>query len=343
MQRFFALLARLPLGFLQSLGTLFGSLTFRLSRETREQAEANLRQAGLFDERLYRSVGRNAGRQAMESLWVWYRKPEEVMTQVRVDPECECLIRTAVESGRPIVFMTPHVGCFEVLPVWFAHTFYRESGRNISILYRPPKFDVLRRLVGEARQAPGIVACPTTLAGVKEVIRNLRAGHTFGALPDQVPSHGEGVWAPFFGKPAYTMTLPVRVARQFDAIRIFAWGVREPHGWHIHGKEWSEPLTGDLEKDAASGNYNPVALRYGLSGGKWTEESRRAFAKTLDHSVHMIATAFELWDFGCWHTLLEDTMYSGLFQVGHAVLNGTFRRKPNQKERSKSKDVEETR
>ena len=254
MQRFFALLARLPLGFLQALGTLFGSLTFRLSRETREQAEANLRQAGLFDERLYRSVGRNAGRQAMESLWVWYRKPKEVMTQVRVDPECERLIRTAVESGRPIVFMTPHVGCFEILPVWFAHTFWRESGRNISILYRPPKFDFLRRLVGEARQAPGIVACPTTLAGVKEVIRNLRAGHTFGALPDQVPSHGEGVWAPFFGKPAYTMTLPVRVARQFDAIRIFAWGVREPHGWHIRGKEWNEPLTGDLEKDAAAMN-----------------------------------------------------------------------------------------
>ena len=69
-----------------------------------------------------------------------------------------------------------------------------------------------------------------------------------------MPSHGEGVWAPFFGKPAYTMTLPVRVARQFDAIRIFAWGVREPHGWHIHGKEWSEPLTGDLEKDAAAMN-----------------------------------------------------------------------------------------
>lgn len=254
MQRFFALLARLPLGVLQSLGTFFGSMTFLLSRRTREQAEANLRQAGLFDERLYRSVGRNAGRQAMESLWVWYRPAEEVMRQVRVDPECEAIVRRAVESGRPIVFMTPHVGCFEILPVWFAHAFWRASGRNISILYRPPKVEFLRRLVGEARQAPGIVACPTTLAGVKQVIRNLRAGHTFGALPDQVPSHGEGVWVPFFGKAAYTMTLPVRVAKQFDAVRIFAWGVRDARGWHIRGREWTEPLTGDLEKDAAAMN-----------------------------------------------------------------------------------------
>ena len=63
----------------------------------------------------------------------------------------------------------------------------------------------------------------------------------------------------------------------------------------------------DLQKDAVSGNYNPVALRYGLRDGKWDEESRRAFARTLDHSIHMIATAFELWDFGVWRHLLEST------------------------------------
>ena len=81
--------------------------------------------------------------------------------------------------------MTPHVGCFEVLPVWLAHRFFTETKRNITILYRPPKKEVLRRIVGEARQAPGIEAVPTNLAGVKRVIRNLRLGHTFGALPDQ--------------------------------------------------------------------------------------------------------------------------------------------------------------
>ena len=112
----------------------------------------------------------------------------------------------------------------------------------------------IRAVVGEARQAPGIEAVPTDLAGVKKVIRNLRAGHTFGALPDQVPSHGDGVWADFFGRPAYTMTLPVRVARQFDAVRIFAWGVRTRNGWKVDAALWDEPLTGDLRKDAAGMN-----------------------------------------------------------------------------------------
>ena len=41
----------------------------------------------------------------------------------------------------------------------------------------------------------------------------------------------------------------------------------------------------DLKKDAESGNYNPVALRYGLENGVWTPESRREFAGTLDHSI----------------------------------------------------------
>lgn len=83
----------------------------------------------------------------------------------------------------------------------------------------------------------------------------------------------------------------------------------------------------DLQQDAAAGSYNPVALRYGLPEGRWTEESRQSFAATLDHSIHMMATAFELWDFGVWTPVLEKTFYSGLFQVGRAVLDGTFRAK----------------
>ena len=85
----------------------------------------------------------------------------------------------------------------------------------------------------------------------------------------------------------------------------------------------------DLQRDAASGNYNPVALRFSLSDGRWTDMARREFAITLDHSVHAIAAAFELWDFGPWNPLLERIFYSGLFQVGRAVLDGTFHGRPS--------------
>ena len=95
----------------------------------------------------------------------------------------------------------------------------------------------------------------------------------------------------------------------------------------------------DLKKDAESGNYNPVALRYGLTDGTWDPESRHAFAVTLDHSIHQMAAAFELWDFGVWTAVLQTTFYAGLFQVGHAVLDGTYHRRHHRKN---IREIEET-
>ena len=155
------LLSKLPLRVLQLLGAVIGECAFWLAPTYRRRTRANLRAAGYDDKHLFASVGRNAGRQAMESIWVWYRPVEEVLRKVRVTPHAAELIGTAMRSNRPIVFMTPHVGCFEVLPVWLAGTFFKETGRNITILYKPPKKTGLRRLVGEARQAPGIEAVPT--------------------------------------------------------------------------------------------------------------------------------------------------------------------------------------
>ena len=95
----------------------------------------------------------------------------------------------------------------------------------------------------------------------------------------------------------------------------------------------------DLKKDAESGDYNPVALRYGLKDGAWDPESRHAFAVTLDHSIHQMAAAFELWNFGVWTTVLQTTFYAGLFRVGHAVLEGTYHRR---RDRKNIREIEET-
>ena len=98
----------------------------------------------------------------------------------------------------------------------------------------------------------------------------------------------------------------------------------------------------DLKKDVQSGNYNPVALRYGLINGEWTPQARREFVQTLDHSVHMMTTAFELWDFGVWTPILEKTLYTGLFRVGKAVLDGTYQPMLRDEDRKKRKNGEES-
>jgi len=60
-----------------------------------------------------------------------------------------------------------------------------------------------------------------------------------GLLPDQAPGVGEGEWADFFGRPAYTMTLVVRLQRATGATVIMVFAERLPggHGYHMHFEE----------------------------------------------------------------------------------------------------------
>ena len=93
----------------------------------------------------------------------------------------------------------------------------------------------------------------------------------------------------------------------------------------------------DLKKDSRSGNYNPLLLRYEPADGQLSEQDKQRVAQTLDASVRAMAAAFELADFGCWRGIIESVLYEGLYAVGSAVLNGTYRKKAKKTENAKGK------
>ena len=127
----------------------------------------------------------------------------------------------------------------------------------MAILYRIPKKSILQNVVLHGRETPGIRPAPATLKGVRMLVSSFRGGQVGGVLPDQVPSKGEGVWVNFFGRPAYTMTLPLRLAHQFDAVKIVARGCRiSSRGWEIDARLWDEPLTGNMKDDAVTMNQH---------------------------------------------------------------------------------------
>ncbi|MBR2132019.1 MAG: hypothetical protein IJ955_05665 [Oscillospiraceae bacterium] len=80
----------------------------------------------------------------------------------------------------------------------------------------------------------------------------------------------------------------------------------------------------DLAEDAKDGNYNPLIERFSLTTGVLTPEAKESLVISLDHSIRLIAAAYELWDFGVWSEIIRSTVYEGLFFVGKAVLEGTF-------------------
>jgi KDO2-lipid IV(A) lauroyltransferase len=164
-------------------------------------------------------------------------------------------VEAALATGKGIVFLTPHLGCFEITAQAYAAR-YGVAGQPMTVLFRPPRKAWLNALVMQSRERPGLATASTTLAGVKQLIKALKSGQCVGLLPDQVPPEGLGVWAPFFGKPAYTMTLSARLALQTGATVLVAWGERLSwgRGYVVHVMPMQQTLSGDMSEAAAQIN-----------------------------------------------------------------------------------------
>ncbi|MBL0919456.1 MAG: lysophospholipid acyltransferase family protein [Hydrogenophaga sp.] len=239
----FAAGRRLPLPVLHGLGAALGWLSFLLSPAYRRRLLANARQAAQPLGVALGSVG-HAGRLVAELPRLWLGAP----VPLRWDGAEH--IEAAQSAGRAVLFLTPHLGCFEVTAQAYAARF--GAARPMTVLYRPSRQLWLRELVDSARERPGLLAAPTTLSGVRQLIAALKAGEAVGLLPDQVPPQGLGVWAPFFGRDAYTMTLSARLARSADATVLLSWGERLSwgRGYVIHVRPLGVPLPGEPEAAA---------------------------------------------------------------------------------------------
>jgi len=254
----FRLLSRLPLAWLHALGAALGWLAYLASPTYRRTLRANLAQAGLDEPRLRRSAIAHAGRQGIEAAWLWQRPAADIVACVQ-EAEPGSLAALLAER-RPLLLLTPHLGSFEASAQYYA-TQPLAQERPMTVLFRPPRKEALRRLIVE-RARPGLLLAPASLAGVRMLMRALRDGKTAGILPDQVPSRGEGAWVTFFGRPAYTMTLPARLAAASRARIVFALCERLPagRGYRLRLVPFEEPLTGDIDTDTQRLNLALEAL-----------------------------------------------------------------------------------
>ena len=259
-QLIFRLIAALPLGAVQRIGAVIGCLVYWVSADYRRRLRDNLAAAGYRDRRLIASAAREAGKQAMEIPWVFMRpRSESAATAKFVEP---VLFDTALADDRPVLLLAPHLGCFEVFPQFYAMTRPASKRQPMTVLYRVPRKSMLRSVAERGRAAEGLIWAPAEMRGVKMIIKAMQQRQVVGMLPDQVPLHGEGVWAPFFGREAYTMTLPARLALQFDAIVLFLYGERlaDGAGFQIHLRPLQRKFTGDARTDAAIINTELEAL-----------------------------------------------------------------------------------
>src|SRR3990167_8976323 len=236
--RFFSVF---PLWLLHIMGAAMGWIAFCASPTYRRRFLANSALAGysLGD---VRAAVAHAGRMVAELPRLWLGAP----LPCRI--EGEACVEQAYAAGRGILYLTPHQGCFELSAQAAARRWSAERG-PIPVLYRPARQAWLAKVMETARNRPGMLAVPTTLAGVRQMIKALRRGEAVGLLPDQVPPDGQGLWSPFFWRDAYTMTLAARLALQTGAAVLLVHAERLPwgRGYVVHLESMSDPLADTLE------------------------------------------------------------------------------------------------
>ena len=232
----FRMLSAWPLWLLHGIGCVLGWLVFLASPTYRKRFLANAHQAGLTWRQWLGAVG-ESGKLVAELPRLWLGAPVPTVWDGIAHVEA------ALALGKGVVFLTPHLGCFEVAAQAYALRF-GHFGQPVTVLFRPPRQAWLREVVGASRQRPGLRTAPTTLAGVKQMIKALKSGESVALLPDQVPPQGMGVMAPFFGRDAYTMTLSVRLIQQTGATVLLAWGERLSwgRGYRVHVQPLAEAL-----------------------------------------------------------------------------------------------------
>ena len=247
MVRLFRLLGHLPLGLMQALGAALGWLVWLLSSGYRLRLESQARAAG-FSPQQYRPAVAAIGTMVAELPWLWLRpRSKGVLDLVRWDGAE--LFEQALDAGQGVILALPHLGCWEMIGQSLAERYGPTRGPLVA-LYRPARKAWLGPLVASSRDRPGLKAVPTSVSGVRCLIRVLRGGGYTAILPDQVPPQGQGAWAPFFGRPAYTMTLLPRLAQQSGARVLLCWcerlGVGKGYVMHF------EPLDAPELHDAAA-------------------------------------------------------------------------------------------
>ena len=228
----FRLLARLPLPWLHRAGSALGWLVYRLSPTYASRLRENLYASGVCAgaacAALLRRAVAETGKGVTELIAVWFGSDDKVSRLVR----CETwnVVEEARRGGKGLIFLTPHLGCFEISALYGAQRL------PITVLYRPPKLRWIEPLMVAGRSRWQSTVAPATLKGVRMLYKALQRGEAVGLLPDQAPGVGEGVWAEFFGRPAYTMTLVTRLQKTTGAAVIMAFAERLPRGagYHLH-------------------------------------------------------------------------------------------------------------
>lgn len=242
----------LPASLAYSVGEGLAALLYRFDHKHRLIAHENLRRAfngqlsPLEIAELARSTFINLGRTVVETCRILRINQENFRQFIRIEGYEH--FQQAKRRGKGIIYITAHLGSWELLPLASAL-----MGEPLSIVTRPLDNPYLDRAINRLRTAWGTKVLTKKLV-MPALVQALLRGESVGILMDQNITWKEGVFVDFFGMPACTALAPALLALRTDATVLPAAIVRYGRDRHTILVEKEIPLirTGHLRADVVA-------------------------------------------------------------------------------------------
>ena len=224
------LISLLPLNLARSLGSCVGLCAWLLKTRGANTTLINLK--ACFPEKSDRDI-QHLARESMKhwgitlcEVPVVWRKGDDSLRWVK-GLDGEDIVEKIQSSKNGVILASPHLGNWELMGYWGG-----KQG-SITTLYQPPRRFDLDDLLINAREKTGAMLVPTNAKGVAQLIKALKKGELVGILPDMEPARSSGIFAPFFGVPALTMTLIQSLRARTGALVVFCFAQRVPGGFKL--------------------------------------------------------------------------------------------------------------
>ncbi len=247
-------LGKLPYPLIYGIGHAMGTLLWLIPNDMRRVTRINIEtcfpdKPRSWQNRLVRHSLQQTAITACEMGAVWSKPVAASLDRIHGVEGVE-LLESALNDGKGVVVLAPHLGNWEVLGIYLASRF------PITNLYQPPAQQAMHQLIHAARTRQGSKLAPTTRRGVIQIVKALRNGEVTGILPDQEPDRGSGgEFVPFFGKKALTGTLIPKLASEGNAVAIGGFCLREKGGYRVIFRPVHEGIrSSDLKTAAACMN-----------------------------------------------------------------------------------------
>jgi KDO2-lipid IV(A) lauroyltransferase len=234
----------LPLALIRLIGGIVGRVGLRLSKKANLRTQNNLLVTGVATpnnvKQISRQVAVELGKTLLETVCIaWVRSRKYCYSLIKSWQGLDQVL-SAEKSGRPIIFLTPHIGNFEIMLKATLH----KLNKPITILYKPAKNKFFLELMRRGRTTDNIIPVETNRRGVLRLMRALKNNEHIGVLPDSVASQGDGVWVKFFNMPVFATTLLAKLISSSKNAAIFiAVANRVPHGFAIEFIEYQPETT----------------------------------------------------------------------------------------------------